>query len=241
MVHLKKFKKKYKKTIIRKKRIIATIKRKFRKPEDLIKDLTKDNYIKDKVKNYDYIIFTDKNCKNLKYRMYLQVYSLEKTKKQISCCDYYVYTKHLGNYLHFNVENSFKNLDRKNFSSFLNMAQLMINKKYFLENIEKFQKNSDKILESISEKNTAFVSFPLVKIRKIKITDYQTMKKAFIFRFPHQLYSLKYRGKIFTSIYIPAFFMEGIKGKIFMLKEILEILKDKSRKNQLRVYESNKI
>lgn len=49
--HTKKFKKKYKKTIIRKKRILAIIKRKFRKPEDLIIDLTKDNYIKDKVRN----------------------------------------------------------------------------------------------------------------------------------------------------------------------------------------------
>jgi len=49
--HVNKFKKKYKRTIIRKKRILAIIKRKFREPGGLIKDIIKDDYIKDKVRN----------------------------------------------------------------------------------------------------------------------------------------------------------------------------------------------
>jgi len=49
--HVNKFKKKYKKTFIEKARICAKIKRKFREPEKLIKELIKNIYIKEKVKN----------------------------------------------------------------------------------------------------------------------------------------------------------------------------------------------
>ena len=47
--HADKFRKKYRKTIIIKKRMVAITKREFRKPEDLIKFLIGNNYLKDKL------------------------------------------------------------------------------------------------------------------------------------------------------------------------------------------------
>ena len=48
--HAGKFRKKYKKITIRKKRMIAIIKREFRRPEDILKFLIMNDYLKDKLK-----------------------------------------------------------------------------------------------------------------------------------------------------------------------------------------------
>jgi len=48
--HAEKFRKKYRKTTIRKSRIIAIVKREFRYPKNLINLLIKNNYLKDKIK-----------------------------------------------------------------------------------------------------------------------------------------------------------------------------------------------
>ena len=48
-LHVKKFMKKHKKTVIKKKRIFAVEKRKFRVAEDLIKDTIKSTYVKEKI------------------------------------------------------------------------------------------------------------------------------------------------------------------------------------------------
>jgi len=49
--HAEKFKKKYKKAKVKGKRIVAVVKRKFRKPEDYVKLLVKDDYVKERVNN----------------------------------------------------------------------------------------------------------------------------------------------------------------------------------------------
>ncbi|MBN1470083.1 MAG: hypothetical protein JW924_15295, partial [Fusobacteriaceae bacterium] len=47
--HVEQFKKKYKETFVEKDKICAKIKRKYTEPENLIKELIKDKYIKEKV------------------------------------------------------------------------------------------------------------------------------------------------------------------------------------------------
>jgi tRNA nucleotidyltransferase (CCA-adding enzyme) len=49
--HAEKFRKKYKKTRVKGKILVAIVKRDFRKPEELVRILVKDEYIKDKVKS----------------------------------------------------------------------------------------------------------------------------------------------------------------------------------------------
>ena len=50
--HVKKFKKKYKKTFIKKGRIYAKEKRKFKTPEELVNSLKNDEYLKEKIKSF---------------------------------------------------------------------------------------------------------------------------------------------------------------------------------------------
>jgi tRNA nucleotidyltransferase (CCA-adding enzyme) len=49
--HLKAFKKKYKKTFVKNGKIYANVKREYINPEDLIKELIKNDYLKDKIKD----------------------------------------------------------------------------------------------------------------------------------------------------------------------------------------------
>jgi len=51
--HVAKFKKKHKKTFTQGKIIAANVKRKFMIPEELINDLKKDDYVKEKVKKLE--------------------------------------------------------------------------------------------------------------------------------------------------------------------------------------------
>ncbi len=128
----------------------------------------KDKEIKELIKNYDYVSFLEDNSIPLKYKDYLQAYSLKKTGKKISCCDYHVYDKVLGNYLTTNVYKSFKTLKKEEFSQAITASQIAVTKDYFLNNINKFKSFfKRKTINIIDEKDACFISIPLVKIKKI--------------------------------------------------------------------------
>jgi len=194
--------------------------------------------LKEKLEGYDYIILSKGKFQNLKYREYLQAYSLEKTKKPISCCNYYVYSKILGDYIRFSPEGAIKKLDKKKFSSLLNINQFMITKEFFLKNIEIFRnifENGE--INFITKENTAFVTLPLIRINKFTSIDYKSLKKALTeFIFLYQLFSLKQQKKIFSSLYSYALLFEIIKGKKFILDAIIDTLKDKDKKEKIKTY-----
>ncbi len=195
-----------------------------------------------KLKDYDYIILSDEKCSNLKYRKYLQVYSLEKTGKSISCCNYYVHSKILGDYLHFHSGTAFKKISGKTFASFLSINQFMVTKKYFLENIKIFKEIFDGgKINFLTEKNTAFVDIPLIRVKRSKSCSYEVMAKVFEFKFLFQLFSLKYQKKLFSSPYMFALFLEISKGRMFILKAIINALRDKSKKKKLDNFKQQKI
>src|SRR3989338_1050945 len=97
------------------------------------------NEIKEFIKNYDYISFSDGNSVPLNRKDYLQAYSLNKTVKDISCCDCYVYDKILGNYLTSNVFRAFPILKADKFNQAITINQLVVSKDYFIKNINKFR------------------------------------------------------------------------------------------------------
>ncbi|MCX6746772.1 MAG: glycosyltransferase [Candidatus Pacearchaeota archaeon] len=194
--------------------------------------------LKEKLEGYDYIVLSKGKFQNLKYREYLQAYSLEKTKKPLSCCNYYVHSKILGDYIRFSPEGALKALDKKKFSSLLNINQFMITKEFFLKNIEIFRnifENGE--INFITKENTAFVTLPLIRINKFPSMDYKSLKKAFTeFIFLYQLFSLKQQKKIFSSLYLYALLFEIIKGKKFILDAIIDTLKDKDKKEKIKTY-----
>lgn len=204
------------------------------------KDLKDNQKIKDKLKDYDYVILNKGFCESLKYRKLLQAYSLEITEKPISCCDYYVYKKRLGDYLYFKTSNSLRAIDKKDFDSLLNINQLMVKKEYFLKNISKFKTafSEDKI-DFIDDKNTVFVSFPLVRIKNIKSRNYEVMAKAFSLRFLHNLYGLKSK-KVELIRYLINLSRRAIMGETFLLRAITEVFINKDKRRTLLSRLSNK-
>ena len=146
--------------------------------------------IKEKVEDADYISFSKDECNAHFLRDYLQAYSLQRTKKKISCCSYYVYSKLVGNYMYFFIDDAYRKLSSKNFASCLNINQLMVDKHYFIKNYTAFKKvfEGDEI-SFINEKNSVFVDIPLIQIKDVKIKDYKVMKEVFRFKF---LYEINY-------------------------------------------------
>lgn len=192
------------------------------------------NKVKDKIKDSDYIYFKKGRCQNLEFREYLQPYSLEKSKKDVSCCNYYVYSKYLGDYLYFLTHLASKTLKKEEFDSLININQLMVTKNYFLNNFDKFKRMMrGGIIDFVNEEDAVFISFPLIRIEDFNIDNYELIKKSFKLRFLYKLFSLKSQGKIHLSLYPYSVILNILSGKSFMLKAILENITDKDKKTRL--------
>ncbi len=194
-------------------------------------DLNGINTLKEKLKYIDYIYFSD-DSKNSIYKNNFQAYSLEKTNKQISCCDYYVYSKDLGDYLRLRTNFAFKRIGREA-NKFIDINQLMVKKDYFLKNIESIKKlfNKEEV-ELINEKNTAFVSMPLTRIKSVKNADYEKMAKSFDMRFINALFSLVYQKTLLKKSYVYKLFLKSLSQQ-FIMKHIIKSIFNKHNWDKL--------
>jgi spore maturation protein CgeB len=199
--------------LLNKKTIILT-------KEDIDSDLEK---LKEKLKEIDYVQFNNGEGIFSPHKEYFQAYSLMKSKKPISCCDYYVFSKSLGNFLTFRANLAFRNIPEKS-HKFLIINQLMVSKNYFIKEFNSFKNlfygKEEKI---ISSENTIFVSIPLIQTKRLKVLDYESMSKSFIMKFREKLYSLFYQKKFFSK-YPLALFFSAISGKNFIFKYLKETI-----------------
>lgn len=203
--------------------------------------LTKEDFdsglekLKEKLKTANYVQFNNGKGTFSPNKEYFQVYSLVKSKKQISCCDYYVFSESLGNFLVFRANLAFRNIPEKA-HEFLIINQLMVSKNYFMKNFDSFKKLFyEEEVNLISQKNTVFVSIPLVQTKKLKVLDYERMNKAFIMKFRDKLYSLFYQKKFFDK-YPFVLCLSAINGKNFIFKYIKEALFNKENRVKISEY-----
>ncbi len=181
--------------------------------------------LKEKLKNTDYISFSDTKIRHSSYRNYLQSYSLFITKKQISCCDYFVHSNGLGDYMLSLMKESFHNLDKENFSKIIHPGQLMVTKNFFLDNLSKFREFClGGAFYLINEKNTAFVSIPLISIPTTPLIDYPLLKKYFHLSFIDNLFSLFSQKKIFNAYNLN--FLISFFQKSFIRKYLIDYFRD---------------
>jgi len=163
----------------------------------------------------------------------LQAYSLKKTGKDISCSDYYVSSGNLGDLVLFRGEWAFRRA-KKEFPKLLDINQLMVTKKFFLENIESFRSLfNNNSFNLIDDKNTVFVSVPLVSIKKLRSIEYEEMKKAFEIRFMDKIFSLIYQRRIFFNKYVYSLFLESLFSKPFILKYLFKSVFNKKNWDKL--------
>ena len=191
--------------------------------------------IKDLIRRFDYVSFSDGKSLPLKYKNYLQSYSLEKTKKDVSCCDYYVYDKIFGNYLLINTYRSFLNFSKEKFDQLVSINQLAVTKDYFLKNVNLFREFfGGRKIDIVDDKNVCFVSIPLVKNKKLNKMDYDICSYAFQKIFIVKIYSLLKQKKLFTSLYFYKLIYSLAKNSL-LRNSFIEFIKKKRNWNQSRI------
>jgi hypothetical protein len=188
----------------------------------------------DKLKNtlgsYDYVYFKD-NYVPGELKNYLQMYSLEKTKKEISCCNYNVYSQKLGDFMKFDVVSALRKLEKGDSDKLIDLSQLMVSKKFFLKNLQKLRKMvSGGSVDFINERDTAFVSMSLVQLRnlsrntKLKLNKFSNadLDKAFQTNFMLRLQTLIYQRKLFSDPYIYHLVLSFLfEGNYFVFRYLL--------------------
>ncbi|MAH03327.1 hypothetical protein CMI39_00905 [Candidatus Pacearchaeota archaeon] len=185
------------------------------------------NKLKEKLKNADYVDFSKASNKKSTHKNYFQSYSLKISKKDISCCDYLVYSESLGDYLVNLSKKSFNTLKKEDFYKILNINQLMVRKNYFLNNLKSFQKLfHGEVCNLLNDKNTVFISIPLVKIQSVGKIPYKDMKNVFNTPFFDKLFSLVRQKKILDP-YMFKLFLLSYPGKKFIFKYLFERALDK--------------
>jgi spore maturation protein CgeB len=193
----------------------------------------------EKIKDFDYVTFRNKNLNgssNLKN--YFLSRAIQVTDKPISCCDYYVSCYGLNDYMASLAKYSFKRIG-KEAKNFIDINQLMVKKDFLINNLEIFKKlMRGNPVQLISEETTAFVSIPLISIKKINKLDYEKIKKAFDFKFQNEIFSLFYQKKLFTKKYPYLLVLKSLMGNSFILKYLIEMYKDKSNLDKLSVNET---
>jgi len=195
--------------------------------------------LRKRLNSVHYICFDTECSESLKYKEYIQSYGLEKTGKPIVCCDYYAYSKNLGDYTMFYSKYAVTTLSKQLYGRLFNLAQLMVTKDFFLENLEKFNKVfNGSNLDFISAENTAFISMPLVRIKDFKLQNYDVYKNCFSFKFIFKLYSLLYQKKFF-NLYPVFLLAELFKGKKFILDCLVETFFNKSLWIKFKKFNSN--
>jgi len=178
----------------------------------------------EKIKNYDYITFVDNPKLQSKYKETLQVYSLEKNNKEISCCDYFLHSNSIGTYAQFSFV-PWGNFPDRDYQSLLNPNQIMVTKNFFINNYETIKENyKNKTANFVNKNNTAFVSIPLVKISKFKknFFNHPEFKKELSlinFSFHRKFYALK-RNPIKLLIYALLLIKEILTGKNFLYSQL---------------------
>lgn len=193
------------------------------------------NEIKNKITEYDYIGFKEQKTKHLPYKEYLQVYSLKKSDKKISCCDYYINSLSLGDYLLFNSKFCYGELDKRDFFALLTPSQLIIEKDYFSKNIEKFIGIfSVNMFDKLKDEDFAFVSLPLLRKMKLNNIGDKIMEKAYIPKYEEKLRMLNNQKKIYTNFYLYKLILNSLFGKIFILKQLKKKYMTTISKKQLQ-------
>ena len=186
-------------------------------------NLPKEDIIK-KIKDYNCVSFSKGKVKKSEFKDYLQVYSLQKNKKEISCCDYYIHSKDLGNYAQFRYI-PFGLDPAKEYKKFLNINQIVMAKEFFIKNFEKIKKSyKTELIDFVDNKNTAFISIPLVSISKFRkdfFDDPEFSRELgfFLFFAQRELYSRRKNPLKFLK-FLCVLIKETLSGKRFIFDQL---------------------
>lgn len=184
--------------------------------------------IKQKIGDYEYVSFDNETSKVSDDRDYFQIYSLEKTGKQISCCDSYISSKLLGDYLLFHPKTALREIPREEFNKIFELPQVVMGKDFFLENLEKFR-DAESAKNLITEENSVFVRIPLVTIEKNISVEPKFFGRFLLPVFEERLKPLYLQKKLFSSSYLYKLVLESLWSKPFILRYLIKKYIEKAK------------
>ena len=189
-----------------------------------IQDIKKNiNTLKKELLNYDYVAFKEKNNISSDVRNFFQILSLLKSKKNISCCDYYIWNKNLGDYLCFTSFYAFEKSDVF-FNKIANPYQIMVEKKYFIDNLESFRRFIQEGKTLMTKTNTTIVSIPLVKIYSSNFKQKIIYRDNYLVKFENNLtYLLHKKIYLLPSCVLNLLIYSG-QYRLIILKSLKDIL-----------------
>lgn len=176
------------------------------------------------IKDKEYISFSKGQVTKSFYKNYLQVYSLQKNKKQISCCDYFIHSRLLGDYARFRFC-PFGLVPGKIYQPLLDINQIVVTKEYFLKNFEMLvQSYKSGNLLFVNRDNSTFVSLPLVSISNFRKGFFNNPEFAqelglFLYSLHRELYSRRKKPILF-AIYLAGILKECLSGKKFIFNQL---------------------
>ncbi len=126
------------------------------------------DHIKNKIVNSKYIGFRNVYHEPLPYKDYYQTYTLDMTKKPLSICDSYLNSLLIGDYASLSLYYAYNYLKDQNYVyDNIDISQIMVEKKYFLEHLNLFAGMYQNKKFKINPEEVSFLSIPLVRTKKV--------------------------------------------------------------------------
>ncbi len=171
-----------------------------------------------RVKNARYIGFYEKKSSVSPYKEYFQVASLKMSGRGISCCDYYVSSPLLGDYLALYAHRSFGALPPKQFHRYLHLGQLLMKREAFIANLERIKHHSPQTPQPfITEKNCTFVSIPLLRVKEAPSIDASMVDRISLPKYEDTLRVLWRQRTLFFHPFLYALLMRSLTKDRFIL------------------------
>jgi len=201
--------------------------------DEKVMKLPKEEILK-KIRNYDYLSFSRGQIIKSPFKEYLQIYSIKKNKKQISCCDYYVHSKYLGDYVLFRSRGGRRTSNQEKIPLF-NINQIIMEKNFFIKNYNLIKKSiKEERMTFINDSNTTFIYLPLVSIFKFRKNFFKNKEffkeDFFLFPFRRHLYA-KRKNPIKLFLYLLGLSFEVLSGKRFLFYQLFGKFKKKNTKD----------
>ena len=162
------------------------------------------------------------------------MYSMDLVKKPISISCVQLSSKIIGDYSFLDVYYAYTYLDKKYFYENTDIAQFMVQKYFFLANIEKFASlYKGKKATFVNPKNTTFISVPLVRTTKIKKIPLRNIDHILFSELDLKLMVLRNQKRLLKSSFVYKLLFYSLFINPQILKHVLVNVLPKSKNKRL--------
>jgi len=176
-----------------------------------------------KIADAEYISFTSSDATPALYKDELQAYGLAKTGLSISCCDCRYNAKGIGIYLSYIASLAYTRASRKRFISLLSREQIVVNKRFFIENHTAFTDFDAHKQKLFAEQKFSLMGLPLLTLSKRPQPKKEELGSYFGTDFENDLRALSNLGLFAQISYLTFITYHSFLGKkLFILRHLAQ-------------------